>query len=133
MLARYPDTAYKAHGNYGIRYSLDLPLYNPTEAMQTVTIALETPIKQDEISTGLRFFDPLPTNTFFRGTVRVKYSDDGGILQTRYYHLVQRRGQEGEPLVTLQLPPNTQRSVSVDLLYPPDSTPPQVLTIQTLK
>ncbi|MEG4091364.1 DUF3370 domain-containing protein, partial [Microcoleus sp. Pol12B4] len=28
MLVRYPDTAYRAHGNYGIQYSLSLPLYN---------------------------------------------------------------------------------------------------------
>ena len=28
MLVRYPDTAYRAHGNYGIRYSFRLPLYN---------------------------------------------------------------------------------------------------------
>ncbi|NJR66113.1 MAG: DUF3370 family protein, partial [Leptolyngbyaceae cyanobacterium CRU_2_3] len=26
MLARYPDTAYRAHGNYGVRYNVTLPL-----------------------------------------------------------------------------------------------------------
>ncbi|MEM9540645.1 MAG: DUF3370 domain-containing protein [Cyanobacteria bacterium P01_E01_bin.42] len=129
MLARYPDTAYKAHGNYGIRYSLDLPLYNPTEGDRTVTIALETPIKQDELSQGLRFFEPLPRNVFFRGTVKVEYPDDEGIVQTRYYHLVQRRGQQGESLVTINLKPRERRSIRVELLYPPDSTPPQVITI----
>ncbi|MGK7925646.1 MAG: DUF3370 domain-containing protein [Spirulina sp.] len=132
MLARYPDTAYKAHGNYGIQYSLTLPLYNPTNRTQTVSIALETPIKQDELSEGLRFFEPLPRNIFFRGSVKVEYLDDAGILKTRYYHLVQRRGQQGESLVTVNLQPQERRSIQVELLYPPDSTPPQVLTIQSI-
>ena len=132
MLARYPDTAYKAHGNYGVHYRLDLPLYNSSTENQTVTISLETPIKQDEISEGLQFFEPLPRNIFFRGTVKVEYRDDEGMLQTRYYHLVQRRGQQGESLVRVNLHPQERRSVRVELLYPPDSTPPQVLTIQTL-
>jgi hypothetical protein len=47
--------------------------------------------------------------------------------------LVQRRGQMSEPLVTLKMPPSNQRLVQVDFLYPPDSTPPQVLTIRTLE
>jgi hypothetical protein len=133
LVVRYPDTAYKAHGNYGVQYSLALPLYNPTNTQKTIAIALETPIKQDEISSGLRFFDPLPTNIFFRGTVKIEYIDDEGVSQTRYYHLVQRRGQQGESLVTLNLQPQERRSVRVDLFYPPDATPPQVLTLQTVE
>lgn len=133
ILVRYPDTAYQAHGNYGIEYDLSLPLYNPTDQSHQVTIALQTPIKEDTLAeNGLRFFDPLPTQTFFRGTVRVRYTDDRGLPQTRYVHLVQRRGQQGEPLVTLNLAGGTRRLVEFSFLYPPDSTPPQVLTIQTL-
>lgn len=135
MLVRYPDTAYFAHGNYGIHYSLTLPLINPTNDTQIVTLTLQTPIKQDQLQEGLRFFAPLPRQVFFRGTVRVRYNDDQGLPRTRYVHLVQRRGQQGEPLVTLTMPPSNQRLVrlvQVDFLYPPDSTPPQVLTVQTL-
>lgn len=132
MLARYPDTAYAAHGNYGVRYSLTLPLQNSTKATQTVTISLETPIKQDFLQDGLRFFEPLPQQIFFRGTVQVRYQDDTGLLRTRYLHLVQKRGQQGEPLITLSMPPGDRRLVSVEFLYPPDATPPQVLTIKTL-
>lgn len=133
MLVRYPDTAYEAHGNYGIEYNLSLPLANPTDATQTVTVALQTPIKEDQLSTaGLQFFEPLPTQVFFRGTVRVRYTDDAGRPQTRYVHLVQRRGQPGEPLVTLEMAPGDRRLVQVDLLYPPDSTPPQVLTVTNI-
>lgn len=133
MLARYPDTAYQAHGNYGIEYNLALPLFNPTPSPQRVVVALETPIKEDVLSkNGLRFFDPLPKSTFFRGPVRVRYRDDRGRAQTRYVHVVQKRGQQGEPLVELTLPPRKMQSVQVDFLYPPDATPPQVLTIRTL-
>lgn len=130
---RYPDTAYEAHGNYGIQYDLTLPLYNPTAEPRIVTLALQTPIKEDALSReGLRFFEPLPSQTFFRGTVRVRYVDDARLPQTRYVHLVQRRGQQGEPLVRLQLPGGDRRLVEFSFLYPPDSTPPQVLTVQTL-
>lgn len=132
MLVRYPDTAYQAHGNYGIQYDLSLPLHNPTDQPQTVTLTLQTPIKEERLSqAGLRFFDPLPTQTFFRGTVRVRYVDDRGLPQTRYIHLVQKRGQQGEPLVTLQMPGGDRRLVQVSFLYPPDATPPQVLTVKT--
>ena len=133
MLVRYPDTAYKAHGNYGVQYSLSLPLYNPTNETQTVTVSVQTPIKQDKIARGLSFFSPPAKQVFFRGTVQIRYRGDRDLPRTRYFHLVQRRGQQGEPLVTLKIPPQERRLVSVDFLYPPDSTPPQVLTITTVR
>ena len=133
MLVRYPDTAYFAHGNYGVQYSLTLPLVNPTNQNQTVTLSLQTPIKQDQIQEGLRFLEPPPRQVFFRGTVQIRYKDDTGLPRTRYVHLVQRRGQISEPLVTLTMPPSDQRLVQVNFLYPPDATPPQVLTITTLE
>ncbi|AOY79147.1 DUF3370 domain-containing protein [Moorena producens JHB] len=131
MLVRYPDTAYFAHGNYGVQYSLTLPLINPTRDTQTVTLAIETPIKQDQIQGGLRFLNPPAKQIFFRGTVQLSYKDDQALPRTRYVHLVQRRGEQGDTLVRLQMPPLDQRLVQVDFLYPPDSTPPQVLTVRT--
>jgi hypothetical protein len=133
MLARYPDTAYFAHGNYGVQYSLKLPLYNNTQTVQTVAVAVQTPIKEDVLSKkGLRFFAELARPTFFRGTVRVRYRDDLGKFQTGFVHLVQKRGQPGESLVSLPIKPGERRLVEVDFLYPPDASPPQVLTVQTL-
>ncbi len=38
----------------------------------------------------------------------------------------------GEPLAQLKISPGQRRLVDVDFLYPPDATPPQMLTIQTL-
>lgn len=133
MLARYRDTAYMAHGNYGVQYSLSLPLYNSTNQSQTVTIALQTPVKEDRLKGGVRFLDPPESRIFYRGTVRIQYTDDQGTSQTRFIHLVQQRGQQGQPLATLTLPSGDRRLVQVDLLYPPDATPPQLLTIQTLR
>jgi Protein of unknown function (DUF3370) len=131
MTVRYPDTAYAAHGNYCVQYSLTLPLYNPTEMAQKVTVALQTPLKADAKPTELSFLSPPPKRVFFRGTVRVRYKDDGGNAQSRYVQLVQFRGQQGEALVELNLEAKASRLVQVDFLYPPDATPPQVLTVQT--
>ncbi|MGK7944642.1 MAG: DUF3370 domain-containing protein [Microcystaceae cyanobacterium] len=132
MLVRYPDTAYQAHGNYGVEYNLTLPLYNPTSETQTVVLKLETPIKEDELSDDLQFLEPPAKQVFFRGLVKVKYPDQNNKLQNRYFHLVQRRGQKGEPLLSLDLKANERKTVAFSLIYPPDATPPQVLTLETL-
>lgn len=132
MLARYPDTAYRAHGNYGIQYSLKLPLYNNTQSLQTVNVSIQTPLKEDQlVKPGLRFFTTPARQVFFRGTVRVRYNNDQGKPQTQFVHLVQKRGQPGEPLTLLNMPAGDRRLVEVDLIYPPDATPPQVLTVTT--
>lgn len=132
MLVRYPDTAYQSHGNYGVRYSLELPLYNSTDAPKTVTVALQTPLKEDELSEGgLRFLEPPAPQTFFRGPVQVRFKNDRGLPEVRNIHLVMRRGQMGSPLAELTIAPGDIRTVEVDLLYPPDSTPPQILTVST--
>jgi len=134
MLVRYPDTAYEAHGNYGVEYKLTLPLSNKTNQTQTVAVTLETPLKEDKLSQGgVRFRKPSLDFPFFRGTVRLRYFDDQGQQHTRYVHLWHRTGQVLEPLVQLVLPPSTQRIVQVDVIYPPDSTPPQVLSVKTLE
>ncbi|WP_121967572.1 DUF3370 domain-containing protein [Leptolyngbya sp. BC1307] len=132
MLVRYLDTAYQAHGNYGVRYSLTLPLYNPADTAQTVSVALQTALKEDQLSQdGLRFLEPPAAQTFFRGPVQVRYRSDSGLPQVGNIHLVQRRGQQAEPLATVMIAPLSTRTVSIDLLYPPDATPPQVLTVKT--
>lgn len=131
MLRRYSDTAYFAHSNYGVEYNLTLPLKNTTNQGQTVTVSMETPLKDEGGKDLLLFSKPQVEQIFFRGTVKVSYEDDRGQSQTRYVHLVQRRGQPGEPLVKLNLPSGASRQVQVSFVYPPDSTPPQVLTVKT--
>lgn len=134
MLVRYPDTAYSAHGNYGVAYNLSLPLYNPTNQSQSISLTLETPIKEEQLSQGgLRFRQPPLNFPFFRGTVRLRYQDEQGKSKTRYVHLWHRVGQVLEPLETFALPAKGSQLVQVELIYPPDSTPPQVLTVKTLE
>jgi Protein of unknown function (DUF3370) len=133
MLARYPDTAYRAHGNYGVRYNVTLPLLNNTDATQKVAVMLQTPLQDEQAQNALKFRTPPDNLVFFRGTVRLRYTNDFGVPQTRYLHLVQRRGQEGEPLLHMILPRGSRRLVEMEFVYPPDATPPQVLTIQTVE
>ena len=133
MLVRYGDTAYRAHGNYGVRYHLDFPLHNATSNNQNVTIALQTPIKEDRLTRkGLRFLKSSTGPVFFRGAIKLSFPYSRSIPQQRYFHLVQRRGQRGKPLATLPIAPGRTKLVKVELMYPPDSTPPQVLTLSTL-
>jgi hypothetical protein len=129
MVARYADTAFRAHGNYGVRYSLKLPLYNRHDSAQTVSIKFQTPLGDENLTDGLRFRRPPENRVFFRGTVRLKFKNPMGIERTHYLHLVQRRGQESNPLVSLTIPAKARHDLEVDLVYPPDATPPQVLTV----
>lgn len=131
MLARYPDTAYMAHGNYGVHYQLKLPLKNGSNSRESVSLALQTPIKEDQYDDRLFFMRNPSGQIFFRGTVRVGYVDDQGQSQERFFHLTQRQGEMSSPLITLNMQPGEQRQVQVDFMYPPDATPPQVLTVKT--
>lgn len=131
MLVRYPDTAYESHGNYAVEYNINLPLYNSTNQPQTVSLTLETPLKEDSLSRGgLIFRNPSFNFPWFRGSVRLRYKEDNKLV-TRYVHLWQPMGEVLEPLVQLAMPPGDRRNVQLDFIYPPDSTPPQVLTIRT--
>jgi Protein of unknown function (DUF3370) len=132
MIERYPDTAYQSHGNYGVHYQLALPLYNPRKKPEQVAISVQTPLKQDAWDKGLRFLRALPSQSFFRGTVRVRFKDEEGNAQQRYFHINQRQGQQGEPIAVLKLKPKDDQLINLDYYYPPDATPPQVLTVQTL-
>lgn len=131
LLKRYDDTAYAAHGNYGIEYRLNLPLKNETDQAQRVSVTFQTALKTDELKAGLEFRNPPANRTFYRGTVRVRYQDSFGTPRTKYTHLVQLQGEQSKPLVTLDLEPQQKSLVKVDFIYPPDSTPPQVLTIRS--
>ena len=132
MLARYPDTAYRAHGNYAVHYSLTFPLLNKTGDKQTVGVSIQTPLKQDQYSDRLFFARSTNAPVFFRGTIKATYKDDSNTQRVRYYHLVQKQGQQGDILIKLNLMPNERREVNLDFIYPPDAVPPQVITIKTL-
>ena len=131
VVARYADTAYRANGNYGVEYTLDLPLTNPTDSAKTVALSIQTPIQNDSLDDALQFYASPAERVFFRGTVLFVYEDDDGRSRAHYAYLVQNQGQQGQPLVEVTLAPGEQRNVNVQFIYPPDATPPQVLTVST--
>jgi len=131
VVARYGDTAYRANGNYGVEYSLALPLANNTDSPKTVSLSVQTPLQNDDLDDALQFYAAPEPRVFFRGTVLVIYKEDDGRSRAAYTYLVQNRGEQGEPIVEVTLAPGEQRDMTVQFLYPPDATPPQVLTIST--
>ena len=128
---RYSDTAYVANGNYGIEYNLDLPLTNPTDSPKTVSLTVQTPLQNESLNNALQFYRSPEPRVFFRGTVLFIYKEDDGRSRAAYTYLEQNRGEQGQPLIEMTLQPGEQRNVNVQFLYPPDATPPQVLTIST--
>lgn len=115
---RYADAAFRSHGNYGVLYDLGVPLRNPTARAQRVAFHLDTPTPAPGLSRA------------FRGTLAFTWTDADGKERTRYVNVNQRAGEDGsQPLVSLDLPPGTVRSVQVRFVYPANATPPHVLRI----
>lgn len=123
----YPNTAWEAHGNYGVEYDLDLPLRNNGKQPQQLAIALESPLKTDRAEGGLRFKTPPGKPIFFRGSVEVRGLD--GAPGRRFIHLVLRQGEQAPPFGTVSLAPGEQRNLRLRLIIPADITPVQVLTV----
>ena len=131
VVERYRDTAYLANGNYGVDYNLSLPLYNDSDSPKTVALSIQTPLQNDDLDDALQFYASPGNRVFFRGTVLFLYREEDGRSRAAYTYVEQDQGEQGEPLLTLTLAPGEQRDVTVQFLYPPDATPPQVLTIST--
>ena len=135
LQAFHPDTAWAAHGNYGVTYDLSLPLSNDGDHPASVELALESPLKSDQPSDSLRFRTSMTGPVMYRGPIEVAGLDDhdGRPLGRQTVHLVLRQGQQGPALGQLTLAPGEQRNVRVRLVYPADATPPQVLTLRPVK
>lgn len=120
LTRRYEDTAYAAHGNYGVTYEVALPVRNEAKDTREVRIFFDSPGQ------------PLPLSRVFRGQVAIDITDAKGRTTTQYVHVSQRAGDKGEaPLTTVQLPPGEGRTIKVRLVYPANSTPPHALRIET--
>jgi hypothetical protein len=130
----YAGTAWAAHGNYGVEYDLTIPLRNDSDQRRTVQLAFEAPLKGDQPLGGLRFLVTPGPGVMFRGTVEVSGLDDGSPRPwgRRSFHLVLRNGQSGLALGTVSLDPGQRRELRVRLIYPADSSAPQVLSLLPL-
>ncbi|MFN8655186.1 MAG: DUF3370 domain-containing protein [Candidatus Obscuribacterales bacterium] len=131
MLVRYPGSACRAQGNYGLYYDVNFNLKNSTEQAHGVDVLFQTPLKSDKKSDCLTFADPPHVLVFYRGTVCITYTDDRGAEHTDYFHIIQRRGERGIKMATLQIAPGATRQVRIQLVYAADATPPQVITFKT--
>ena len=129
MITRYEDTAYKAHGNYGVLYALDLPIYNDSDSELVVGFSFQSPVKNWNETDALRFFKQPPNSVVFRGTVKFEWQDKQGVSQTKFIHLVQKQGQMQDSLIDFSILPKETLNVKFALRYPADCTPPHVLTI----
>lgn len=130
MKSRYADTAYQAHGNYGVAYDLRVTLPNPDATSRTYLLGLSQPSKVvgDRPARAAVYLDPPSKPVFFRGPVRVRWQDERGPVD-RYTHLVVRHGERPAPFETIEVPPGKPLEVWISLFYPADATPPQLLTI----
>ena len=79
------------------------------------------------------------TMVFFRGSLeyKVQIPANSGkqakqTLEGRK-HLVLHKGEKGPDLVSFDLDPGKVANVRVQLIYPADSTPPQVISLQAVE
>ena len=133
METRYADTAYQAHSNYGITYEIDIPLFNNSTTDKQVEISFDSPLRigENKPQTDIAFNEVAPEKINFRGEFKLKYKDDSETMQEKFIHVVQRFGQKGQPLLTLNIKPSQLKSVNITYIYPADATPPHVLTISS--
>lgn len=126
LLLRYPDTAYQAHGNYGVEYRFELPLSNSSAEARNVEVLFQSALKTNEKNPQLCFYNNAAPRAFFRGTVKVK---DGN--ESKYWHLVQKQGAEGAKIAEFKMPASSKHKIEVSFIYPADATPPQELTVRS--
>ncbi len=128
MLRRYPETAYQAHGNYGVTYRLRLPLSNPDATPRRYALSLSHPVSAT--ARTVTYLEPPNLPVTFRGTVRLDWKDERGMDNTRLTHVTLRQGQRLAPFEVIEVPAQSRREVRLQLIYPADATPPQLLTIE---
>jgi hypothetical protein len=121
LLRRYSDTAYSSHGNYCVDYKIRMRATNSDYIKRKMYVRLDCPLKTDV--NEVKYATTPEKATFFRGAV--KASSDG---YQRFYHFVLHKGESLEPFEAFEIEPGQSRDITIELLYPPDATPPQTLT-----
>ena len=132
MVVRNDGTAYQAHGNYGVKYDLVFPIKNPTNEDLKVNFAFESPLKSDEKRDSVSFFQSADKRIFYRGTLKVGADKGKRVSKFKFQHVVEHRGESVGPILSIVVPKNRRRIVEIELIYPPDCTPPQMLTLSTV-
>lgn len=137
MARRYEKTAHRAHGNYGVLYDVNLPVRNSSDKSLSIALGFDSPVKSDK--GNAIFLDKPSTMVFFRGSLEYKVQIPANsskqakqTLEGRK-HLVLHKGEKGPDLVSFDLDPGKVANVRVQLIYPADSTPPQVISLQAVE
>ncbi len=120
LLRRYPDTAYSAHGNYCVDYKVNLTIRNNDYIKRKLYVGFDCPLKAD--IDEIKYAERPEKAVFFRGSLKVSSEE-----YERFYHFVLHKGEALEPFESFEVEPGQTRTVTVELLYPPDATPPQLL------
>lgn len=132
LLARLPGSAQEAHGNYGVHYLLKLKLHNPTPRSLRCTIGLAHPnaVEADtdayarlELSSRPPAEQAEPIR--FRGSFQLRRQTGAA-----WRHVVLQQGQFLPELFAWELAPGAQEEGLLEWVYPPDATPPQLLTLR---
>jgi hypothetical protein len=126
LLRRYDDTAYSAHGNYCVDYKITCKVRNSDYIKRKVYVYLDCPLKTDK--NEVKYAEQPEKAVFYRGSVKVSTAN-----YQRFYHLVLHKGQNLEALDAFEVEPGEKMNFTVELLYPPDATPPQLLRIYSPK
>jgi hypothetical protein len=130
MEKRYYDTAYQSHGNYGLTYDIEIPIYNKSENPVSFSVSFDSPVRMPEnTSSPISYMEKPPENIKFRGDIKVVYDSPLGDEITKYFHIVQRFGEQGKPLASILISPKEKKNIKITFVYPADCTPPHALTI----
>lgn len=130
LVARLADTAWAAHGNYGILYDLTIPVKNNSKMTVSCHLRLDSPVKSDVKGHAPKYLSPPSTMVFFRGTVQHRVLIDADQISKGVSHLVLHNGEKGPDLDSFDLEPGKTAEVNIRLIYPADSTPPQVVSLE---
>jgi hypothetical protein len=137
---RVSDTAIESHGNYGVTYTLQAHLINPDPVPRRYAVYLHNPLEvrsDPEIFGAAEAIFQISRSAAvrFRGSLHLNWqlhSDSEQSQEDFWLHQVLHEGEEAAALKILELPAFSNGQLQLELVYPPDSTPPQLLEIQRL-
>jgi hypothetical protein len=119
LLSRYPDSAYRNHGNYGADLAVAIPLHNPVDApvARRVRIFIDTPPEQN--------FGGVSRS--IRNSIRAWNGHTPA-----YFNLNQRAGtQSTTPLLDVTLAPGQSINAALRMINAANNTPPHTLRVVT--
>lgn len=135
---RVSDTAVESHGNYGLKYSLRAQLHNPDDRPRRYAIYLHNPLEvrlQPDLPYQAEAIFQISRSAAvrFRGSVLLSWKVDSADKgEESLMHQILHEGEEAGALKIFELPAQSSSEFKIELVYPPDSTPPQLLELQRL-